>query len=236
MAVENSNLEAIFAKRQGFLPIYLFNIMGGKGDGGSNWIMKDMTSFMRPPLMSWVTGKESFYDSVRNSGGAAEQAVNRWVMGEPNKTTVSYGSNSGGAGFLGDMMARTQSMQNDAAKAAQETDDAWFDASQAQISSKEEEDMIGQDKAYFDQKKSLADQRLKQLQGLKKNTTSIQETQTKASPFASPVGITSSTNLLNVQKPLMNVDALSMAKTFDENQALNTLMPPSGSNVKFGGN
>lgn len=186
--------------------------------------------------MSWVTGKESFYDSVRNSGGAAEQAVNRWVMGEPNKTTVTYGSNGGSMGFLGDMMARTQSMQNAATQAAQEAADARFAASQAQISAKQAEDMIGQDKVYFDQKKSLADQRLKQLQDLKKNTTSIEETQTQDLPLAAPVGMIPSTNLQNIQKPLMNVDALSSAKTFDESQALNTLIPPSGSNVKFGGN
>jgi hypothetical protein len=209
--------------------------MGGQGDGGSNWIMKDMTSFMRPPLMSWVTGKESFYDSVRNSGGAAEQAVNRWVMGEPSETTVTYG-NGGGTGFLGDMMARTQSMQGAAAQAAQEAADARFAASQAQVSAKEQEDMIGQDKAYFDRKAGLYDQRLKQLQDLRKSTTSIQEEQPKAYPLAAPIGTTPSTNLLNIQKPLVNVDALSSAKAFDESQALNTLTPPSGSTVKFGGN
>lgn len=209
--------------------------MGGKGDGGSNWIAKDMTSFMRPPLMSWVTGKESFYDSVRNSGGAAEQAINRWVMGEPNKTTFEeYGG--GNMGAFGQMAALTQSMQNSAAKAAQEAADARFAASQAQLSAKEEEEMIGQDKTYFDRKKSLAEQRLKQLQDLKKNTTSIEEAKTKALPIAAPIGTTSSTNLLNIQKPLVNVDALSSSETFDENQALNQLTPPSGSSVRFGGN
>ena len=210
--------------------------MGGKGDGGSNWIMKDMTSFMRPPLMSWVTGKESFYDSVRNSGGAAEQAINRWVMGEPNKTTFEqYGGGDPALGAFGQMTALTQSMQSAASKAAQEAADARFAASQAQLSAKEEEEMIGQDKAYFDRKKSLAEERLKQLQDLKKSTTSKQEPETKASSMGMPIASNGSTPL-NTQKPLMNIDALPGAATFSEDQALNQLMPPSGSSVKFGGN
>lgn len=211
--------------------------MGGRGDGGSNWIAKDMTSFMRPPLMSWVTGKESFYDSVRNSGGAAEQAINRFIMGEKNKPDVyDFSGGGGGSGIFSQMTSLTQSMQNDAIRAAQEAADARYAAQRAQESAREEEDMIGQDKTIFDRQKSLAEQRLKQLQDLKKSKTSIQEAKTKAAPIAEPLGSPSSTNLLNAQKPLVNVDALYGSETFDENQPLNQLTPPSGSSVRLGGN
>jgi len=79
--------EAPSVRRQEQMQDYQFN-MGGRGDGGSNWIMKDMTSFQRVPLMSWVSGKESFNDSLANSGGAVEQWINRNAM---NAMGMEYG-------------------------------------------------------------------------------------------------------------------------------------------------
>ena len=88
--------------------------------------MGGKTKFGAPPLMTWVTGKKSFKDSLRTSGSPVEQAINKAVVG--SGAAAKKKSGGGGAGkqkydpmmaYLSDMQAQ-QAAQAEAARQAQQ--------------------------------------------------------------------------------------------------------------------
>ena len=61
--------------------------------------MGGKTKFGAPPLMTWVTGKKSFDESLRTSGTPIEQAINKGVLkaiGRGPKGKSKSSNNSGG--------------------------------------------------------------------------------------------------------------------------------------------
>lgn len=86
--------------------------------------------FGAPPLMTWVTGKKSFKDSLRTSGSPLEQAINKSIVGA-GATKKKPSGGGGGRGkdgkqkydpmmaYLSDMQAQ-QAAQAESARQAQQ--------------------------------------------------------------------------------------------------------------------
>ena len=86
--------------------------------------------FGAPPLMTWVTGKKSFKDSLRTSGSPLEQAINKSIVGA-GATKKKPSGGGGGRGkdgkqkydpmmaYLSDMQAQ-QAAQAEASRQAQQ--------------------------------------------------------------------------------------------------------------------
>ena len=88
--------------------------------------MGGKTKFGAPPLMTWVTGKKSFKDSLRTSGSPIEQAINKAVVGSgDSKKKKPLGIGAGKQkydpmmAYLSDMQAQ-QAAQAESSRQAQQ--------------------------------------------------------------------------------------------------------------------
>jgi hypothetical protein len=101
--------------------------------------MGGKSKFGAPPLMTWVTGKKSFDESLRTSGSPLEQSINKGVLkaiGHGPKGKKKGGGSSSGVdsttGMMMQYMSQMQAQQASQAEAARQAQEAAFIESQKQ--------------------------------------------------------------------------------------------------------
>jgi len=99
--------------------------------------MGGKSKFGAPPLMTWVTGKKSFKDSLRTSGSPLEQSINKAIVGSGKNKKGGGGKNGGGGvdpstGMMMEYMSQMQAQQASQAEAARQAQKAAFIESQKQ--------------------------------------------------------------------------------------------------------
>jgi hypothetical protein len=96
--------------------------------------MGGKSKFGAPPLMTWVTGKKSFKDSLRTSGSPLEQSINKAIVGsgKNKKSDSGGGSKNQPQDQMNKYMSKMQADQAKQFEAAREAQKQAFIDSQKQ--------------------------------------------------------------------------------------------------------
>jgi len=96
--------------------------------------MGGKSKFGAPPLMTWVTGKKSFKDSLRTSGSPLEQSINKAIVGsgKNKKSDSGGGSKKQPQDQMNKYMSKMQADQAKQFQAAREAQKQAFLESQKQ--------------------------------------------------------------------------------------------------------